>query len=431
MSDRVDCVIVGAGPAGLAAAWALAEAGLEVVVVERGDYPGSKNVSGGRLYLRPLADYFPADFWDGAPFERTVSRERLSVLASAGVATLDFARQGAAESPPHSVIVLRAAFDRWLADKAAASGALVIPGYRVDRLLMEGSRVAGVVAQDAELRCDTVIAADGVLSFMAEQAGLRGPLQANQHAVAIKEVIELAPEVIEARFNVRPGQGVAQLFFGSISQGMFGGGFLYTNRSSLSLGMVVSIAHLAGRQPPIAAPDLLLPLKQRPEVAPLIEGGHIVEYSAHVIPEGGYHGLHRLWGDGILLVGDAAGFALNTGITVRGMDLALASGVIAARAVMAARSAALERSDRLSVYDRLLADSFVLRDLASFRHAPHVLDNPRFFGEYPEAMLRLLDRLFWVGPGRKERLSSTVVDELRRSFLNVRAMRDLLSLRKL
>ncbi len=431
MTERVDCVVVGAGPAGLAAAWALAEAGLEVVVVERGDYPGSKNVSGGRLYLKPLAAYFPDGFWEGAPFERVVSHERLSMMDPTGSATLDFTHDQLRQAPPHSVTLLRAGFDRWLAEKAAARGALVIPGYRVDRLLTERSRVVGVVAQEDELRCDTVVAADGVLSFLAEEAGLRGSRKAAHYALAVKEIIELPPATIEARFNVPPGQGVAHLFFGSISQGMFGGGFLYTNQSSISLGMVVRIDHLAQRQPPVEAPSLLGPLKERPEVAPLIEGGHGVEYSAHVIPEGGYDGLPRLWGDGILLVGDAAGLALNAGITVRGMDFALASGVLAARAIVAARSAGDHEPDRLAVYGRLLADSFVLRDLATFRHAPRVLENPRLLSAYPEAAMRLLAQLFWIGETPKERLSSTVVGEMRRSFLTPAAIRDLLSLRKL
>lgn len=431
MTERVDVVVVGAGPAGLAAAWALAELGFEVVVVERGDYAGSKNVSGGRLYLRPLAPYFPPDFWQGAPFERTVTRELVTVVGSAGAATLDFRGDRFASPPPHSVTVLRARLDRWLAEKAAASGAMVVSGYRVDGLLREGTRVVGVTAGEAELRCDVVVAADGALSFMAEQAGLRGRLQAKNYALAVKEIIELPPGVIEARFGLAPGQGVAQLFFGTLSQGMFGGGFLYTNHDSLSLGMVVSVHDLSTREPAIEAPSLLESLENLPEVAPLIANGHRVEYSAHLIPEGGYHGLHRLWGEGILLVGDAAGFALNTGLLVRGMDFALASGVIAARSIQAARSEPAEKADRLAVYERLLADSFVLRDLKTFRHAPQVLSNPRLISRYPELVLRILDQLFWLGEEPKPRLASTVLGELRRSLSPVDALRDLASLRKL
>ena len=88
------------------------------------------------------------------------------------------------------------------------------------------------------------MAADGALSFIAEKAGLRKRLAAKNYAVAAKEVIELPAQTIEDRFGLDEGEGAAQLYFGSLTQGMSGGGFLYTNRESLSLGLVIAIHDL-------------------------------------------------------------------------------------------------------------------------------------------------------------------------------------------
>ncbi|MCX6069517.1 MAG: FAD-dependent oxidoreductase, partial [Chloroflexi bacterium] len=134
--DKVEVVVVGGGLAGLATALVLAEAGAEVLVVERGDYPGSKNVTGGRLYLEPVRPFLPAELWDDAPFERQVVRERLTVVARESSASLELTGDRFRRER-HSFTLLRAPFDRWLADQAAARGALVVPGYKVDGLLVE------------------------------------------------------------------------------------------------------------------------------------------------------------------------------------------------------------------------------------------------------------------------------------------------------
>src|SRR3989304_6745156 len=117
MTEKVYVVIVGAGLAGLGAAYHVAGAGAEVLVVERGDYPGSKNVSGGRLYLNPVRLFYPdlfgQDVQATAPFERTVVKERLTVLADKGGASLELLGPSFAQAPPHSVTLLRGVFDRW------------------------------------------------------------------------------------------------------------------------------------------------------------------------------------------------------------------------------------------------------------------------------------------------------------------------------
>lgn len=428
MADKVDVVVIGAGLAGLSTAYFLADAGIETIVVERGDFPGSKNVTGGRLYLNPVRPFFPADFWNDAPFERPVVKERLCVLSEHAATTIEFSSDKLRQEPRPSYTVLRAKFDQWLADKVGEKGAFTISKNKVDDLIYDGTRVVGVKATDSELLCDVVVAADGVLSFTAEKAKMRGPLNPHHNALGVKEIIELPPKTIEDRFGVAAGEGAAQLFFGSITQGMIGGGFLYTNRESISLGMVVGIEALMHHAPRVEAPDLMEILKARPEVAPLIDGGNTVEYSAHVIPEGGIHAVPRLVGDGILLVGDAAGFALNMGVTVRGMDFALASGAIAARAIKEAKAKSDFSGVSLGIYEQYLRDSFVIKDLQTFRSMLDVLDNPRMFGKYPEAITSIFEKMFWIGDQPKEKLSSTAIREALKGFGNVDAIRDALGM---
>jgi electron transfer flavoprotein-quinone oxidoreductase len=431
--EKVEFVVVGAGLAGLATAMVLAEAGAEVLVVERGDYPGSKNVTGGRLYLGPVRPYLP-DLWDKAPLERRVVKERLAMMTPDSSITVELNSERFRSPPYPSYTLLRATFDQWLADQAAERGALVISGYKVDDLVIEEGRVAGIVSAGDEIRADAIVAADGALSFIAEKAGLRKRLAAKNYAVAAKEVIELPAPTIEDRFGLEEGEGAAQLFFGDLTQGMSGGGFLYTNRESLSLGLVIAIHDLMeqikpGRnveQSPASPHDLLEAFKARPEIRPLIAGGHPVEYSAHVIPEGGFQALPRLVTDGMVVVGDAAGFALNMGVTVRGMDFALASGVMAARALLHARERGDFSAASLAYYETLLKDSFVWQDLKTFQHTPDFFANPRLFEFYPSVACDLLERIMWIGEEPKKKFSKTVFQTARQNFLQAGVLKDLL-----
>jgi electron transfer flavoprotein-quinone oxidoreductase len=428
--EKVEVIVVGAGVAGLATAMILAEADVEVLVVERGDYPGSKNVTGGRLYLEPVRPYLP-DLWHQAPLERRVVKERLTVVSPASSTTVEVSSERFRQPPSPSYTLLHSTFDRWFADQAAERGALIIPGYKVDDLLMEDGRVVGIVSTGDEIRADAVVAADGVLSFMAEKAGLRAKLAAKDYAVAVKEVIELPSQTIEERFGVEEGEGVAQLFFGSLTQGRFGGGFMYTNQESLSLGLVVAIHDLMDKEPPVSPHDLLETFKARSEIRPAIAGGHPVEYSAHIIPEGGFRILPRLVTNGLIVVGDAAGLALNMGVTVRGLDFALASGVMAARALLRSREQADFSATSLAYYEMLLQDSFVWKDLQTFQHMPEFLANPRLRDFYPSVICNLLEQIMWIGEGPKEKLSATILRTARQSLLRADVLKDLLGMRRI
>jgi electron transfer flavoprotein-quinone oxidoreductase len=195
---------------------------------------------------------------------------------------------------------------------------------------------------------------------------------------------------------------------GEVTRGKFGGGFLYTNRDSLSLGIVVGIGDMMEGRSAVQAPTLLDEFKQRPEIACLIRGGQTVEYAAHVVPEGGFKAIGRLYGDGILVAGDAAGLAMNIGVSVRGMEYALASGFYAAQAVLKTRESGNYSAASLKVYQDLLEASFVLKDFRSFQHTPEVLSNPRFLQYYPELVGNMMRDLYAIPAGPKDKLSTTM-----------------------
>jgi len=428
--EKFDAIIVGGGLAGIAAAYTLAEAGLEeVLLLERGDYSGAKNVTGGRIYVNPVKNLMPG-LLAKAPYERFIAHEEVSMMAKERSLTIRYDGGELATEPHQSYSVLRGKFDRALAKQAERQGVQMITKSRVDDLVIEDGQVVGVLVDGDELRADVVIACDGVLSLLAEKAGLRKPGLPQDFAVGFKEIIELAPPVIEDRFSLQGDEGAARLYMGEVTRGKFGGGFLYTNKESISLGIVVGIKDLMGGEVQVSAPDLMEAFKQRPEVATLIRGGNTVEYSAHVIPEGGLKALTKLYGNGILVAGDAAGFSMNIGVTVRGMEYALASGYYAAQAVLKAREAGDFTAKTLVTYEKLLAGSFVMEDFKNFQHAPEALENPRLFTVYPELAGNVMRDLYSIPENGKKRLYPTIKGYLK--FGELWAMfKDLRSVMKL
>ena len=402
--DKIDAVIIGGGLAGLSCAYKLASEDMQVMVLERGDFPGSKNVTGGRLYLNPIRD-LAGDMLEGAPFERKVVSERWSLMGETNSVSVDF-RSDTFEQEEHSYTILRARLDRWLGDKLMAKGVFVIPKYRVDDLILEGETVSGVRIGTEEIHAHVVVAADGALSFMAQKAGLTQKRLPKNYAIGIKEVRELPPEKINDRFNVTASQGATQLFLGDVTRGMFGGGFLYTNKESISLGLVVGIEALMKQRTEVHT--LMDAFTERTEIAPLIEGSTLMEYSAHIIPEAGYHGIPKLFTHGMLVTGDAAGFALNMGVTVRGMEFAIASGIIAAETIIKAREKNDYSEASLSTYAERLKETFVLKDLFTARNIPSFLENDAFFSYYPKTIPALLEKVMHFGKDPKEPLWKTL-----------------------
>lgn len=428
--EKVDCIVVGGGLAGLSAAYGLASEGLEVMVIERGDYSGAKNVTGGRLYVSPIRDMYP-ELWETAPFERPVVRELVTLMGDGAHTTVELASEKFATPPYQSYTVLRARLDQWFADQVMEKGGMVITKNRVDDLLLEDGKVIGIRAGGDDIGADVTIIAEGVLGLLSAKAGLREAPKPQDHAVGFKEIIELPPGVIQDRWHLNEGEGAAHLFMGTVTRGMLGGGFIYTNKESLCVGIVVGMEHLRRDKEQMNSWKLLDAFKEMPQIKPLVDGGTTVEYSAHAIYEGGIAKMPKLYGDGYLLVGDTAGLSLNALITVRGMDFAIASGYYAARAVLDARTRGDFSAAGLAQYEQSLKSSFVLKDLETARKIPQIIENPRLFTHYPQAVSRLLEQVFTIGPGPAKKLSSTAFGGIRKDFLDLTTIKELLAMRKI
>src|SRR5437660_2706708 len=142
--QQFDTIVVGAGPAGSSAALAMARAGLQVGLIERGEYPGAKNVSGAGFYApNLLADLLP-NFWEEAPVERYLTRRAITFLGKEAALSLDFRTNHFSQPPYNGFTILRPKFDRWLAAKAEEAGALLLTSTLLYDLLYQGKRVVGV-----------------------------------------------------------------------------------------------------------------------------------------------------------------------------------------------------------------------------------------------------------------------------------------------
>ena len=426
MAERFDAIVVGAGPAGSAAALSLARRGFSTLLVERGRAPGTKNMFGGRIYAWPLFEVVP-EWAKDCPVERSVTREAMYFLtedASLGI-TFESARLGQGRGA--SFTAVRSTFDAWLAKKAEAAGATLVTGIRVDDLWRESGRVCGVVSGgDDRVGADLVVIAEGATSTLVRRAGLKADLEPREVSVGVKETIELPPETIQERFGVGESEGVAAVYAGHASRGLRGGGFLYTNKASVSLGLVVSSEDLSARK--VSIEDLQTTFRMHPAIQRLVSGGTVVEYSAHLVPELGATMRPVLVGDGVLVAGDAAGFLINNGYTFRGVDLAIASGAAAAEAAEAARAAGGMSAANHAAYEAALRKRNVTTDLERFARAPLYLKNARLFDLYPRLLIDVAERMYRVDGSGKDRLADLVLERAKSGDVpKLRLLLDLLA----
>jgi electron transfer flavoprotein-quinone oxidoreductase len=417
-----EVIVVGAGIAGCVTAYQLARQGRSVLLIERGESPGSKNLSGGVLYSRGIQQVFP-DFLSEAPVERRITRNYISFLNADSSVAIDY-RDARLADPVNAVTVLRAKLDPWLAQKCEEADAIIMPGVRVDRVLTEdgtaGQRVVGVRAGDDELRARVVVAADGVNSFIAKEAGLREKEPLHHLAVGVKSVVSLPRKTIEERFNLTGDEGAAIAAVGDCTEGVGGGGFLYTNLDSLSVGIVVRLDDLTAKKKIVT--DIFDHFLEHKFIAPYLEGGELLEYGCHLVAEGGADMVGEIVMDGMVVVGDAAGLTLNTGLTVRGMDLAVGSAVAAAEAI----GSALEHKDTskaaLAGYREKLFASYVGKDMKTYAKAPAFLEVERMYKEYGELFASVLYGAFNLDTQPREHLRTIARKSLARSPLTIRKL---------
>ncbi len=434
---KVDAIVVGGGPAGLSAAFTMASAGLETIVIERGEYAGAKNV-GGLVYGTVLNRMIP-NFFEKAPIERSVARRELIFLGEGEHIRLAF---GADEwsRPPfnNTFIVHRSQFDRWFSKQVEEAGASLLEGTVAEALIYEESsgqkRAVGVrVRGDEAFYADAIVLADGANALVSEQTrkdlNLKGGRVAQEYAVGVKEIIALPRGRIEDRFNLAGNEGAALDFFGVPFEGIIGGGFLYTARETIHLGFAARIESLKHAR--ISPHEVMERFKAHPIVRKYIEGGELQEYSAHMIPEGGFNAIGDLAGEGVMIAGDAAGF-VNMSLYKEGTNHAMETGRSAGETAIEARKKGDFSRAGLSAYEQRVRQGVAYQDLKRYRKVPEVLEAcPNLLSLYPKKVNRMLIDFFTVASEPKKVQQKKAIRTFLRGLPKFRFVRDLIRARHL
>ena len=367
MKFNADVIVVGAGPSGVAAALSVARAGKKVVLVERAQYPGSKNMYGGAVYTTALKEVFGDDFELFSP-ERIINSHTWSFLNDTGSFEMTYKNNCAT----NAYAIKRFNLERQMIEIAKNRGVYYIPNTLVKHLIQENDSIVGIETEQEKYYAPITILADGVNSLLAKELKLRNDYRTQDMILSVKEAIKLDKKTIEQRFNLKEDltNGVCKQYFGSnfgkLKQykNLFMMTFLYTFKDMIMLGVGVNLADLTKNK--LNINEIIEEVKLHPDIAPLIKDGQVAEYSAHLIPEGGYKKIPKLCSNGVIIAGDAAGFV--NGVHFEGTNFALISGKLAGEAALIA----LENQDysqtTLSIYRKKLEKSFILKDLYSYRN---------------------------------------------------------------
>jgi len=414
MDEKFDCIIVGAGVAGLAAAMTLARNNMKFLLIEKGEFAGSKNVSGGVLWGSDLAKLVP-NYWEeeDAGWERFINHRRLTFMDEESTFSIDFKSSHFNETPYTGVVVLRSKFDRWLAGKVEeaiadsdyAMDSFVATNIKVDEILMEDDKAVGIRTGEEEFHADSVIIAEGVNNLLTRQVGLQDDYVPADHVLTgIKEIIRYDQEQLEDRFQLNGLSGMSNEFIGFASDGVEGGGFLYTNRDTISIGLVLGLKDL--REKRKSPHDILNHFKSHPVIQDTIRGGEVVEYSAHVVSSGDKRIMPKeLYKDGVLVCGEAANLLMNAGKAIQGMDYAMRSGILAAETIVTAKEKNDFTSGTLKEYRKALDESYVMKDMNGFQDAVHMLHSPEMFKDVPNLICDFGQKFFSIKsePTKKSR----------------------------
>ncbi|UPM43558.1 FAD-dependent monooxygenase [Halocatena salina] len=369
--EHYEAVVVGAGPGGAATAAKLADEGIETLVLERGVDAGAKNVSGGLLYAEKSAPYTIDDLFPDireTVTERPITEYYMQNVAGEMVKEYDLTSLHEHDTE-WSDAVLRRRMDSWLAERVhertRETGGGLLTGIRANGLLREDGEIVGVTCDEIDpIRADLIVAADGVNSELARDAGLMDWDEPEEWFQGVKATVDM-PDV-DDQFGIDPNEGVAHLFSGDLFDGVRGGGFLYTNTDSLSIGAVFHLDSLVEER---AEPhELLNALLTHPLLARWLGEEYTeVEYAAKLVPDSkkvAHTSPHK---DRLVLVGDAAGQMQAQGPIIKGMNHAVSAGALAAEAFATAK----RRNNPDSVgkrYERKLKESGMMKKLRPKRY---------------------------------------------------------------
>ncbi len=311
-----DIVIVGAGPAGSAAALRASSSGKKVLVLERGPEPGSKNVSGAMV----RKDYVTSVFGEGMPFERNVERIKLSLYNKDKPVNIEF-------SPENLVTTGRLKFDKWLSSVSENAGAMVIPKTTALKVNWDNGIAKSITTDRGEVSAKSFVLAEGVNSLLSMESKIKYDLKPENAVQTVKEVYSVKKEDINSMFNMKnESSGVAWRY---IMTDPLVAGFLYTYKDSISVGIGSPINQLVERK--IRPEKLLDDFMEKTGISDMVKGYSLREYSAKVIPEAGFPDIN-VSKSNVYLCGDALG--LVDPLTFDGISPAIASGTIAGDAAV-------------------------------------------------------------------------------------------------
>jgi len=397
----VDVVIVGAGPAGLAAAYRLAELirahnesdaekkleGISIAVLEKGKEIGSHGISGAVMDPRGIAELMPDWLDRGCPIESAVTSDAFWYLT-------ENRKIAAPIMPPPlqnhgNYVISLGELVRWLAPIVGDMGVDLFPEFAASRVLVEEGRVVGVRIGDkgidkngqpkpnyepgADVRAKMTILAEGPRGTLTKQLAEMFDLYADRnpqvYSVGVKELWQLPDDRYPA------GSVIHTLGF-PLDMDTFGGAFIYGMKDRIvDIGLVVGLDY---KNPTLDPHNELQRLKLHPEIRKILEGGKMIAAGAKAIPEGGYYSMPRLFGDGFMILGDSGGF-LN-GARLKGIHLAFKSGILAAETAFHALLDEDYSSNQLGEYDALFEASWAKDELWRERNFHQAFDHGQLAG---------------------------------------------------
>ncbi len=380
-----DVVIVGAGPAGLAAAIRLkqrAEAEgreISVAVLEKSAEVGGHILSGAVIDPKALNELIPDWKERGAPLETPVTKDRFLVLGPQGEASIPMFLLPPLMHNDGCYIASLGNVCRWLGEQAEALGVEVYPGMAASHLVWDDDtgRVKGVVAgvfgidregkptgefqPGLQLLGRYVLIGEGARGSLAKSIMARHKLardaEPQKFGIGLKELWQIPAD--------KHQPGLVQHSTGwPLDEFTGGGSFLYHfGDRYVAIGYVV---HLNYKNPFLSPFDEFQRFKHHPSVAQYLEGGTRVSYGARAITEGGFQSVPKLAFPGGALIGCAAGF-VNVP-RIKGSHNAMKTGMMAADAAFDAIAAG-RQGDVLEEYQSAYEKSWVYKELKQVRNA--------------------------------------------------------------